>query len=116
MGKRFGAALTHLLRVPDTDESAPDAEPAAEPESDTEDMPRAEPEPISDAVPYPVPADAEDAALIALRATLAAGNPLSQNKLMEKFGLTRSAARRVRERALAESNGHGLPENEETAA
>ncbi len=56
-------------------------------------------------VPYPVPADAESAALIALKATLTAGNPLSQNKLIEKFGLTRSAAQRVRKLALAEAGG-----------
>ena len=43
-----------------------------------------------DAVPSPVPADAENAGLMALRATIAAGNPLSQNQLTERFGLTRA--------------------------
>jgi hypothetical protein len=56
--------------------------------------------------PVPVPADAESAALIALRASIAGGNPISQNKLMERFGLTRAAAQRVRRQALAEANGH----------
>jgi len=59
----------------------------------------------SDTVLAPVPTDAESAALIAFRATLAAGNPLSQNQLMERFGLSRATAAKVRQRANAESNG-----------
>jgi hypothetical protein len=47
----------------------------------------------------PVPADAEHAALIALRATLAAGNPLSNNQLMTRFGLTRAQVAKVRQQA-----------------
>jgi hypothetical protein len=100
----FGAALTHLLRVPDADGS----EPAAEAEETAPPGAASRPETVPSAVSSPVPADAEDAALIALRATLTAGNGLSQNKLMEKFGLTRAAARRVRDRALAEVNGRQL--------
>ena len=38
-----------------------------------------------DTVPSRVPGDAETAALASLRATFAAGNPLSQNQLMEQF-------------------------------
>jgi Protein of unknown function (DUF2637) len=57
-------------------------------------------------VPALVPTDAENAALLALHATLAAGNPLSQNQLMERFGLTRAAATKVRQQAMAASNGH----------
>lgn len=51
--------------------------------------------------------DAETAALASLRATLAAGNPWSQNQLTARFGLTRAQASRVRQLVLAEANGHG---------
>ena len=61
-------------------------------------------------VPSPVAADAETAALASLRATLAAGNPLSVNQLSSRFGLTRQAATRVRDRVLAGANGHQPPE------
>ena len=54
----------------------------------------------------PVPADSQSAALIALRATLAAGNPLSGRQLESRFGLTRAEVTRVREMVTAESNGH----------
>jgi len=57
-------------------------------------------------VPSPVPGDAETAAVASLRATLAAGNPWSQNQLSERFGLTRAQATKVRSRVLAEANGH----------
>ncbi len=56
--------------------------------------------------PLPVPGDAETAATASLRATLAAGNPWSQNQLSERFGLTRAQAAKVRQRVLAEANGH----------
>lgn len=61
------------------------------------------------AVPAPVPADAESAALAAMRATMAAGNPLSGRQLETRFGLTRSQATKVREAAGAvpELNGAG---------
>ena len=55
----------------------------------------------------PVPADAETAALAALRATTAAGNPLSANQLSERFSLTRAQTTRVRQLLAAEANGHG---------
>jgi hypothetical protein len=68
-----------------------------------------------DAVPSPaaeaVPTDAETAAMASLRATLAAGNPWSQNQLAERFGLTRAQATKARTTVLAESNGHA-PESE----
>jgi hypothetical protein len=54
-----------------------------------------------DTVSSPVPADAESAALIAMRATLAAGNPLSGRQLETRFGLTRAQVTRVREAAGA---------------
>ena len=63
-----------------------------------------------DAVSSPVPTDAENAALIALKATLAAGNPLSGRQLETRFGLTRGQVARVRELAGDETgdqvNGH----------
>jgi hypothetical protein len=54
----------------------------------------------------PVAADAEHAARLALAASVAAGNPLSQRQLMTRFGLTRTRERKVRESVAAESNGH----------
>jgi Protein of unknown function (DUF2637) len=62
--------------------------------------------PPADAVLPVVPADAQSAALAALRATLAAGNPLSGRQLEARFGLSRAAAARVRELVTAEQNGH----------
>jgi hypothetical protein len=58
------------------------------------------------AVSAPVPTGAENAALMALRATLAAGNPYSANQLADKFSLTRAQVTKVREQVLAGSNGH----------
>jgi len=63
------------------------------------------------AVSSPVPADAETAAMAALRATLAAGNPLSGRQLETRFGLTRAEATRVRQLVTAEANGHAPEEN-----
>lgn len=59
----------------------------------------------SDTVWSPVAGDAETAAMTSLRATLAAGNPWSQNQLMTQFGLTRAQAAKVRQTVLAEANG-----------
>ena len=53
-----------------------------------------------------VPTGAENAALMALRATLAAGNPYSANQLADKFSLTRAQVTKVRQAVLAGSNGH----------
>ena len=70
---------------------------------------------VPDAAPDPgaalqlasaVPADLIEAAKASLRATLAAGNPLSANQLQERFTLTRAQAAKVRQAVLAESNGH----------
>lgn len=52
-----------------------------------------------------VPADAESAARAALAASIAASNPISQRQLMERFGLTRTAERKVRQSVLSEANG-----------
>jgi len=74
------AALTHLIRKP-----------------------QESPEPtLLDAVPATV----LDAAELALRATKAAGNALSQNQLQERFSLTRAQVRELTTKVLAESNGH----------
>jgi hypothetical protein len=54
-----------------------------------------------------VAADAESAARAALAASIAAGNPLSQRKVMTRFGLTRAAETRVRQAVKAGANGHG---------
>jgi len=63
-----------------------------------------------DAVSSPVPDSAETAALASLRATIAAGNPWSQNQLSDRFGLTRAQATKVRQQALAGTNGQHLPD------
>jgi hypothetical protein len=62
-----------------------------------------------------VPADAESAALIALRATLAAGNPLSGRQLESRFGLTRAQATNVRRLVSSEANGHELADSANAA-
>jgi hypothetical protein len=53
------------------------------------------------------PADSKDAARLAIAASVAAGNPLSQRAVMARFGLSRAAERDVRQSVLAQSNGHG---------
>jgi hypothetical protein len=53
-----------------------------------------------------IAADAESAARAALAASIAADNPLSQRKVMTRFGLTRAAETRVRQAVTAQSNGH----------
>ena len=50
--------------------------------------------------------DAESAAHAALAASVAAGNPLSQRQVMTRFGLTRTAERKVRQAVTAGANGH----------
>ena len=65
------------------------------------------PEPGSQPVLTQVALDAEQAAQNALRATHAAGNPLSGRQLADRFGLNRTQVAQVRSRVLAESNGHG---------
>ena len=49
------------------------------------------------------------AAETSMRATVAAGNPWSVNKLAEQFSLTRAQATEVRTAVLADSNGHPVP-------
>jgi hypothetical protein len=78
----FGAALAHLLRVPATAEAADQSAP-----------------------PDPVATEARAAAARALAATVAAGNPLSQNQLMTQFRLTRTEAAKVRQTVPSSMNG-----------
>ena len=63
---------------------------------------------VPDTVSPAVPTGAENAAVMALRATLAAGNPYSANQLADKFSLTRAQATKVRQQVLAGSNGHHM--------
>jgi hypothetical protein len=65
-------------------------------------------------VPSPVPSDAEMAAMVSLRATLAAGNPLSVNQLSSRFNMTRAEATRLRTRVLAGMNGQHSQDSRET--
>ncbi len=53
-----------------------------------------------------VPADAEHAALIALRATARAGNPLSGRQLETRFGITRAQATKIRKLVLGDVTAH----------
>ena len=52
----------------------------------------------------PVPADVNEAVRLAHLASIAAGQPLSQRQLAERFGVSR---RQVGQVGAAESNGHG---------
>ncbi len=65
-------------------------------------------------VPVPtddtVSPDAESAAEVSLRATLAAGNPWSGRQLETRFGLTRAQATKVRQAVLGETNGQAPDE------
>jgi hypothetical protein len=59
-----------------------------------------------------IPDSAEDAAALQLLLTTVAGNPLSQNALADRFGLTRPQAQRVRDAVGARLNGReALTEN-----
>jgi Protein of unknown function (DUF2637) len=56
------------------------------------------------------PADNQDAARMALAASVAAGYPISQRQMIARFGLTRAAERKVRQAVLAQANGHAAGE------
>lgn len=62
-----------------------------------------------------IPTDAEVAALLALRATTWAGNPLSGRQLETRFGLTRQQVTRVRQGVLAAANGYRSEDSKENA-
>ena len=52
------------------------------------------------------PSDSVEAAKASMRATVAAGNPLSVNQLAGRFSLSRGVATKLHRAVLAESNGH----------
>jgi hypothetical protein len=108
LARLFAEQMDQARGLPPHGSGTPEITPEAAAGTVRGELPPAAPEAGSGTVPGLVPYDAESAALIALRATMAAGNALSQNKLIEKFGLTRAAERRVRNRALAQVNGHEL--------
>jgi hypothetical protein len=58
------------------------------------------PEPAQDGLLPGVPADVLNTAMIAMRATHAAGNPLSVRQLEVRFGLTRTQATKLRQHVL----------------
>jgi Protein of unknown function (DUF2637) len=66
-------------------------------------------------VPGAVPADVMAAAKTSYAATVAAGNPLSQNQLMARFGLTRAQATKVRTDTAAQANGNGTVHDADTS-
>ena len=90
--------------------------PVNEAEADVYPAPDDTAQTVADATLAPVPTDNQSAALIALRATLAAGNPLSGRQLETRFGLTRAEATRVREMVTVESNGHLAQSNGQEAS
>jgi hypothetical protein len=54
-----------------------------------------------------VAADAAEAARVALQASIAAGNALSQRALASRFGMTRPAAAKLAKEVATSANGHG---------
>jgi Protein of unknown function (DUF2637) len=65
-----------------------------------------DPEPAVTAPMATVAADAAEAARVALQASIAAGNPLSQRALASRFGMTRPAAAKLAKEVAASANGH----------
>lgn len=53
---------------------------------------------------------ADEAATLAYRASVAGGNPLSERALADRFGVTRTRARKIRAELAAQSNGHLPPD------
>jgi hypothetical protein len=95
----FGAALTHLLRIPDAGETGPRDEPQSVPETVLPAVPEA-------AVPE-VATTVHEAAKVAYIASVRGGNPVSERALADRFGITRPAARKLRAVVAAAANGHG---------
>jgi hypothetical protein len=85
----FGAALTHLLRGSD---------PVTGTEAST----------VLVTIPAPPPGSAEEAAIVAYRASVAGGNPISERALADRFGITRPMARKLRAEVAAKANGHAM--------
>jgi hypothetical protein len=79
------------------------------------------PAPVPGGVTVPVPDEttvvpalttlagtADEAAVLAYRASVAGGNPLSERALAGRFGITRPRARKLRAEVAGESTGHVL--------
>jgi hypothetical protein len=113
LARLFAEQMDRARGLPPHGSGVPEVTPGAAAGTVRGELPPAASEAGSGTVPGLVPYDAESAALIALRATLAAGNGYSNNQLMSKFGITRAQAAKVRQLAggppeLATANGHQL--------
>lgn len=67
--------------------------------------PEAAARPVSDPALGAVPSSLLEAAKASMAATVTAGNPLSQNQLQARFGLTRAQAQKLHSEVLAAFNG-----------
>jgi len=67
-------------------------------------------EPVVDPVLGIIATNAHEAAMASLRATLEAGNPLSQRQIADRFGLSRADARTIYTSVIPAANGHVLDE------
>lgn len=105
----FGAALTHLLRVPDAAPETAGTVTAAAPAEDTADEPDSVPEPVPDAVPEVIAPEVattvQEAAKVAYIASIRGGNKLSERALADRFGLPRSQVKKLRAEVEVASNG-----------
>jgi Protein of unknown function (DUF2637) len=68
---------------------------------------RARPQPGASQLVTTVAAGAAEAAKVALQASIAAGNALSQRALASRFGMTRPAAAKLAKEVATSANGHG---------
>lgn len=99
LARLFAGQMDQVRELSARGSVALESTPEACGENVQSEPPAAIPNASADTVPSLVPYDAESAALIALRATIAAGNGYSNNQLMSKFGLTRAQAAKVRQLA-----------------
>jgi hypothetical protein len=111
LARLFAEQMDQARGLPPHGSGAPGSAPEAGAGTVRREPPPAVPGAGAGTVPALVPYDAESAALIALRATIAAGNGYSNNQLMSKFGITRAQAAKVRQLAggppeLTAVNGH----------
>jgi hypothetical protein len=63
-------------------------------------------EPVQETSLSKVPANVRQAAELSMRATYAAGNPMSANQLQRQFSLTRTAATEIRDQVLSLNGDH----------
>jgi hypothetical protein len=99
LARLFAEQMDRARELPAPGSVAPGSAPEAGGGNVQREPPPAIPGASTGTVPPLVPYDAESAALIALRVTIAAGNGYSNNQLMSKFGLTRAQAAKVRQLA-----------------